>query len=105
VTRLRVRAGLPLRPQDNTSPGQQRSSIRHRPLQAQNSPMVDTFLSGLVPPALRKALGYWRPQHDMPDLFGKTFIVTGGNSGVGFQVWLGGGQLGWGPASAAAQFA
>ncbi|KXZ45067.1 hypothetical protein GPECTOR_59g676 [Gonium pectorale] len=48
--------------------------------------IVDTALSGLLPGRLRRGLGLWRPQHDMADQFGKVFIVTGGSSGVGFQV-------------------
>lgn len=29
---------------------------------------------------------FWRPESDMPDQFGKVAIVTGGSSGIGFQV-------------------
>lgn len=52
--------------------------------------VVDNFLTGLCPDWIRLRLGIWRPQRDMPDLFGKCYIVTGGNSGVGFQAsWRG----------------
>ena len=51
---------------------------------------LDTALTGLVPKQLRRALHMWRPARDMADQYGKVFVVTGGNSGVGFQVvkWL-----------------
>jgi NAD(P)-dependent dehydrogenase (short-subunit alcohol dehydrogenase family) len=29
---------------------------------------------------------YYTPEDDMPDMFGKVAIVTGGNSGIGFEV-------------------
>ncbi|GLC43982.1 hypothetical protein PLESTB_000216700 [Pleodorina starrii] len=50
---------------------------------------LDSALTGLLPEWFRRRF-FWRPQHDMPDLFGKVYIVTGGNSGVGYQVvkWL-----------------
>lgn len=34
---------------------------------------------------LRSVVGLWRPE-DMPDLFPKVVVVTGANSGIGFQV-------------------
>ncbi|PNW74160.1 hypothetical protein CHLRE_13g587700v5 [Chlamydomonas reinhardtii] len=52
--------------------------------------LLDLHLSGLLPAGLRRRLGLWRPHHDMADCLGKVFIVTGGATGVGFQVtkWL-----------------
>ncbi|KAG2497278.1 hypothetical protein HYH03_004862 [Edaphochlamys debaryana] len=52
--------------------------------------LLDGALSGLLPRRLRLGLGMWRPQHDLADQTGRVVIVTGGNSGVGFQVvkWL-----------------
>lgn len=47
---------------------------------------LDTALTGLLPARLRRAACMWRPAHDMADQFGRVFIVTGGNSGIGFQV-------------------
>ncbi|KAG2443451.1 hypothetical protein HXX76_001808 [Chlamydomonas incerta] len=47
---------------------------------------LDAQLSGLLPAGLRRRLGMWRPQHDMPDCLGRVYIVTGGASGVGFQI-------------------
>ncbi|PNH02877.1 WW domain-containing oxidoreductase [Tetrabaena socialis] len=51
--------------------------------------IVDS-LAGLLPASLRRRF-MWRPTlGDMGDLFGRVYIVTGGSSGVGFQVvkWL-----------------
>lgn len=48
--------------------------------------LLDLHLSGLLPAGLRRRLGLWRPHHDMADCLGKVFIVTGGATGVGFQV-------------------
>lgn len=38
-----------------------------------------------IPQQLRRFF-FWRPEPDMQDQFGKVAIVSGGSSGIGFQV-------------------
>ncbi|KAG2452426.1 hypothetical protein HYH02_002669 [Chlamydomonas schloesseri] len=42
-------------------------------------------LLGLLPGWARQLLPGWDPDRDMPDMFGKVVMITGANSGIGFQ--------------------
>ncbi|KAG2426441.1 hypothetical protein HXX76_011672 [Chlamydomonas incerta] len=54
--------------------------------QALLSPGSGEGLLGLLPGWVRQLLPGWDPDRDMPDMFGKVVMVTGANSGIGFQV-------------------
>ncbi|PNH03830.1 Retinol dehydrogenase 12, partial [Tetrabaena socialis] len=49
------------------------------------SPGSGEGLLSLLPGPVRNLLPGWDPDRDMPDMFGKVVLVTGANSGIGFQ--------------------
>ncbi|KAG2495651.1 hypothetical protein HYH03_006251 [Edaphochlamys debaryana] len=64
------------------------SSALHLPLRAATAllaPGSGEGLLGLLPGWLRNLLPGWDCDRDMPDMFGKVVMVTGANSGLGFQ--------------------
>ncbi|GLC40817.1 hypothetical protein PLESTB_000019600 [Pleodorina starrii] len=56
-----------------------------RVAQALVSPGSGEGLLSLLPGFVRQVLPGWDPDRDMPDMFGKVVLVTGANSGIGYQ--------------------
>ncbi|EFJ45884.1 hypothetical protein VOLCADRAFT_93745 [Volvox carteri f. nagariensis] len=59
--------------------------LPYRVAQALLSPGSGEGLLSLLPGSVRQLLPGWDPDRDMPDMFGKVVLVTGANSGIGFQ--------------------